>query len=364
MNPYKKAKLTEKMKAEYLDDSGKINPKTGIKGERRFDKKGQLNAWDKKDALQAIAGILNDKAVGRMKSASYRKEAELPADVRKEVLLAALTDPSGAGMSKLGAELLAPIKNVIDYEGWARKILRIKDIGQGEIHRITKDIQVLAFIVGQDGQSVVSQAVGKYVFPAEFKVEAFPEVDIQDIYQMNFDVLDRAQDLAKQMIMLKEDKSLVAILNASADAVNDIVYFSSFNIGTFADVKYQVERHRLVVDKFVMNRQEVNSLIKNMHAQVDPVTERELILMGYIGTVLNTQIITTAGTGVQEVVAPGTLYAITEGGFLGEMGIRLDLMSEPYTKYNQQEAKKGWLFLELIDESIVNPRAVAKAIKI
>lgn len=107
MNPYKKAKLTEKMKADYLDDSGKINPKTGSKGERRFDKKGELNAWDKKDALQAIAGILNDKTVGRMRTAAYRKEAELPAEVRKEVLLSALTDPSGVGMAKLGKELLA-----------------------------------------------------------------------------------------------------------------------------------------------------------------------------------------------------------------------------------------------------------------
>ena len=101
----------------------------------------------------------------------------------------------------------------------------------------------------------------------------------------------------------------------------------------------------------------------NEKLDVDPVTERELILMGYVGTVLASQIITSAGTGVQEVVAPGNVYALTEGSFIGEMGIRLDLISEPYTKYNMQETKKGFCFLEIIDQSIVNPRAISKGIR-
>lgn len=360
LNPYKKTTASRRLRSQYLDDSGKVNPKTGIKGERRFDKKGTVNAWNKKDALVAIADVLNDKNVQKVKRAAYRKEAELAPDVRRDVLLNALTDPTGQGLARLGQELLVPIRDVIDYEGWARKILRVRNLQQGEVHRIARDTLVVAFIVGQDGQSLFSQAVGRYVFPPEFKITAFPEVDIQDIYQMNFDVIERQQDLAKQMIMLREDTALVMALGASATAMNDIIYFSTFNIGTFEDIKYQVERHRLIVDKFLINRQEVSSLIKNMHNFVDPVTERELILMGYVGTVLNSQIVTTAGTGTQEVISPGTVYAVTEGGFLGEMGIRLDLMSEPYTKYNQQETKKGWMFMELIGQSIVNSRAVAK----
>lgn len=360
LNPYKKTATAKKLRKQYLDEYGKINPKTGTKGERRFTKGGTLNAWDKKDALMAIASVLNDKNIEKVRTASYRKHAELAPDVRREILLSALTDPTGQGLAKLGQELLVPIKDVIDYEGWARKILRIRELQQGEIHRITKDVRVVAFIVGQDGQSLFSQAAGRYVFPPEFKITAFPKVDIQDIYQMNFDVLEREQDLAKQMIMLKEDKALINALDSAATATNDLVYFATFNIGAFEDIKYQVERHRLIVDKFLINRQEVSSLIKNMHSYVDPVTERELILMGYVGTVLNSQIITTAGTGTQEVVTPGNVYAVTEGTFLGEMGIRLDLMSEPFTSYNLAETSKGWMFIELIDQAIVNSRAVAK----
>jgi hypothetical protein len=360
-NPYRNR---EKVAKQYLDESGKINPKLG-KGSRMFDKKGTFNAFDKKHLAQQVMQLLNDTTVHKLKrSSSYRKDADLSPEMRKEVLLGAFNDPTGYGMRKIGSDLLAPIKDVLDYEGWARKILRIRDIGQGEIHRIAKDVKVVALIIGQDGQGVQSQAYGKYIFPPEFKATAFPTVDVQDIYQMNFDVLERQQDLAKQMIMLKEDTALVSLLSRASTMMNDPVYFSSFNIGTFEDIKYQVERHRLIVDKFVVNRQEVSSLIKNMHNAVDLVTERELILMGYIGTVLSSQIITTAGTGVQEVVPAGTVYAVTEGNFLGEMGIRLDLQSEPFNLFHQQETKRGWAFMELISMGLANPRAVAKGIKI
>lgn len=367
VNPYRKREkfvVTEKLadkidrKRDVVDEMGRINPKTGSKGERFFSKKGELNAWDKKDALTMIMRLLNDEGVRKVKQASYRMDnTDLPPEVIRDIYMQAFKSPEG--MKKLGEELLAPIKNVLDYEGWARKILKVRPIGQGEIHRIPKDVWVTAFVVGQDGQAMPSQANAAFVFPPEFKVTAFPEVDIGDILRMNFDVVARQQDLAKQMILLQEDKRLVGALEQFAQLVNDVVYFSDFNIGTFEDLRVQVERHRLLADKFVINRYELTSIIKNMKNYVDPVTERELLLMGYIGSVYGCQIITSAGTGVQEVVKPGQVFVVTEGSFLGEMGIRAELESEPYSKAVMAETKQGWMFLEIITQGLVNPRAVA-----
>lgn len=361
MNPFRNKKL-----ANTIDETGAVNPKMDkFSKSRMFDKKGSLNASSKKEAFQHIQTLLSDKNVAEAKSSSYRKAATLSTGDARQVLLNAFNDSTGVGMRKIGSELLAPIKNVLDYEGWARKILRIKPLAQGEVHRIAKDVSVVSFVVGQDGQSIPSQAVGKYVFPKEFKITAFPEVDIQDILQMNFDVLERQQDLAKQMIMLQEDKGLVNALNAAATAVNDLTYFGpTFNLGAFEDLRYQVERHRLIVDKFLISRAEVSGLLKNMHSLVDPVTERELILMGYIGTIFSTSIVASAGVGLQEVIPAGTMYAVTEGSFLGEMGIRQDLISTPYDKLNQAATVRGWCFMEVIDQTVVNPRAVAKAVSI
>ena len=100
-----------------------------------------------------------------------------------------------------------------------------------------------------------------------------------------------------------------------------------------------------------------------MSTAVDPVTERELILAGYIGNILNAQIITAAGTGVEEVVPAGTFYAATGSEYLGEMGVRVELFSEPFNMFSHRRLVKGWAFGEIIGFGIPNARAVARGTK-
>jgi hypothetical protein len=73
------------------------------------------------------------------------------------VLAAALSDTSGEGFALVGQELLLPIKAIVDYEGWSRKVYRPRSLEQGELFRIAKDVRSSAYIVGQDGQSVESR---------------------------------------------------------------------------------------------------------------------------------------------------------------------------------------------------------------
>ncbi len=117
------------------------------------------------------------------------------------------------------------------------------------------------------------------------------------------------------------------------------------------------------MEKFAIHRQELSDIVKTMSTQVDPVTERELLLAGYIGNILNAQIITSAGTGVQEVIAPGTFYAMTGAEYFGEMGIRVELFSEPYNRFVTAEMVKGWAMCEVIGFAIPNAAAVAKGMK-
>lgn len=331
---------------------------------RMFNRAGQLNAWDRRDALTQIAYLLQNvtKSAGMQ---DFQRGGESPMDkqARLQVLAAALQDPTGEGFAIVGQELLLPIKDIVDYEGWARKVYRTRPLAQGELFRIAKDVRATAWVVGQDGQSIESRLYGRYIQPSEFKVTSFPTVDIEDIYQMNYDVLDRAQDTARQEIELEEDKRGLALLDRAAQTVNSTTIFATLGIAAFEDVRFQVERHRLIVEKFLIARAELSDIIKTMSAAVDPVTERELILAGYIGNVLNSQIITTAGTGVEEVVPAGTFYAVTGSEYMGEMGIRVELFSEPFNMYAQQRLVKGWAFGEIIGYGIPNARSVAKGTK-
>ena len=118
-----------------------------------------------------------------------------------------------------------------------------------------------------------------------------------------------------------------------------------------------------MVENFLISRSELSDIVKTMSAAVDPVTERELILAGYIGNILNAQILTAAGTGVEEVIPPGTFYATTGADYMGEMGVRIELFSEPYNKYGFQETVKGWAFIEMVGFGIANSRSCAKGMK-
>jgi len=391
MNPYRKPgqapaapgfqrmtatkKVASRQDERNFDSSGNLNPARGqldklgqIRGAvgtskvaRMFNAAGQLNAYDKKDALVQAAHLLQGN-IAKTAGAEIAPEG-MSKEARRDVLAAAMKDPTGEGFALVGQELLLPIKALIDYEGFIRKMLRVRPLGQAELFRIAKDVRATAFVVGQDGQSIESRLFGKYIQPSEFKITSFPAVDIEDIYHMNFDVLDRAQDTARQEIERKEDQAGIDIIDRAATAVNDVTAFSTLNISALEDVRFQVERHRLIVEKFAINRAELSDVVKTMSTQVDPVTERELLLAGYIGNILNAQIITSAGTGVQEVIPAGTFYAMTGAEYLGEMGIRIELFSEPYNRFVSQEMVKGWALCEMVGFGIPSAAAVAKGMK-
>lgn len=372
--------LASRNQEQVWDQSGQFNPtafagevtRDGIKqavgstnlSDRMFDKKGEVNAYDKGDALQQIAYLLQSVTKKASPGTFYREASnQMQAEDRRKVLAAAMTDPTGEGFAIVGQELLLPIKDIIDYEGWARKVYRVRPLAQGELFRIAKDVRATAWVVGQDGQSIESRLHGRYIQPSEFKVTAFPTVDIEDIYQMNYDVLDRAQDTARQEIELEEDKRGLSILDRASVTVNAQTIFGTLGISAFEDVRFQVERHRLMVEKFLINRAELSDIVKTMSTAVDPVTERELILAGYIGNILNAQILTAAGTGVEEVVPSGTFYATTGSEYLGEMGVRVELFSEPFNMFSHRRLVKGWAFGEIIGFGIPNSRSVAKGHK-
>lgn len=360
-NPVRHGHISENQIREAVGGSTRLPRRLGHL-ERMFDDRGKIQGDNNGDTLTQVARLLNDYT-RNVPMGAFRRESQMEKEARKEVLAAALQDPTLEGMHIVGQELLLPIKDILDYEGWSRKVYRSRPLNQGELFRIAKDVRSTAYVIGQDGQGLEARLHGKFIQPGEFKVTAFTSVDIEDIYQMNYDVLDRAQDTARQEIELEEDKRALALLDRAAVVENDLTIFATLGIAAFEAVRYQVERHRLVCDKFLINRQEVTDIVTTMASQVDPVTERELILSGYIGNILNCKVYTTAGQGVEQVIPAGSIYAVTPADNLGEMGIRVELFSEPYNKFSQQETVKGWAFIEIIGFGISNVRAVAKGTK-
>jgi hypothetical protein len=348
--------------AGYVDQNG-IRRAVASQTERMYDSQGEMNAWDKKDALNQAAYLLNHVARQSPLAKMQRQASVAEKDERRKILAAAINDPTGEGFALVGQELALPIKAIIDYEGFIRKILRVRTLAQGELFRIAKDVRATAYVVGQDGQSIESRAYGTYILPDESLITSFPEVALQELYQINFDVLDRMQDTARQEIELEEDKRGIRMLDRMSQNINSVSTFSTMSLSVLENLRFQVERHRLIVDKFLINRQELSDIQINMSGSVDPVTQREWNLAGYVGRWLGAHILTAAGTGVEEVIQAGTLYAVTAPEYIGEMGIRIELFSEPYNLLPLRQAAKGFAFIEQVGFGGPNSRAVAKAVK-
>ncbi len=328
--------------------------------DRVFDERGELNAGSKKEALELIKGVLDQVDDGTF---DVTREASYGGSISEEegdaMLREALADPNGEGFHQVGQALLNPIKEIIDYEGIARKVLAVRTVKAGEVVRYDKDVFVVAHVIAEDGQTPQSVVQGRYVYPPEFEVSAYTSLELKDIYRAQFDIVQRAQDKSRQAIEFQEDLAMANMLWAGATVTNTMSYFAALNLGAFEALRYQIEQHRLTCDKFIINRQEVSDMINVLSAQVDPVTLREMIMAGYLGTILNAMVLTTAGTNRYEILAPGRVLAVAAPEFLGGMPIRVELISEPTSEAVEGRPRKGWYWWEMISQVLINTWGVA-----
>lgn len=329
--------------------------------ERMFNNQGEINASNNADVLTKIKHLLDGMSDGTYdidRQASYAGEG-VSVEQSEALLREAFSDPSSDGFRQVGQGLLNPIKEVIDYEGLARKIFAPRTVKAGEVVRYDKDVYVRGWVIAEDGQTPQSVVEGRYIYPPEFEVTAYPSIEIKDKYRAQYDILARTQDRARMSIEYQEDLAAVNLLQAGANATNTTTFFATMNLAAFEAIRYQIERHRLICDKFIIHRQEVSDLVNTVSTQVDPVTQRELIMAGYIGTILNAMIITTAGTQTFEILNPGEVVAVTAPEYLGGMPIRVELFSEPVNEFMEGRPRQGWFWYELISQVLVNAAGVA-----
>lgn len=345
------------------DTHGKIKAGDG----QVFNDKGELNAYDKQDAVRQLAATIQNLMAtgGGVSKVASQSKIYASATDRAEYFntLKSAIDSGPEGMKIAGETLLNPIREILDYEGFARKCLAVREIGPGEIPRYDRDIYPVAWVVARDGITPESHITARYFYPEEFLVTANINIDIRDIYQMQYDSLARSQDRARQAVEYREDAAFINVIDAASTTVNDIVYPSTWDWSGLIDLKYEVEKNRIPCDKFLFNMAEVNALLKNLNYQhIDPITTREIVLNGYIGNIAGVDIIVSAGNGYFEPVPSGTVYALSRPEYVGGMPIRIPLQSEPINKFFIGEPVKGWFLYEMIGQVVLNPRGVAKAV--
>ena len=171
----------------YAGENSKGEVQTGAEGSM-FNSKGEMNAWDKADAINqsAYAATQMSKVRG---AAAVKKAVELSTEERQALIAMAYSD-NPADRLKFAQNSISLVYDRLDYIGFTPDILQQIELGMGVIPAVEHDINVPAVIVAEDAKTLKTAIVGNRTFFEEFELTSFPTVSIKEVNQRSFNIVD------------------------------------------------------------------------------------------------------------------------------------------------------------------------------
>lgn len=329
-----------------------------------FNSQGELNALNDHDALQQIVKYASILQNNQSSSVGLAGKPSFTEEQKDELIKRALM--SQEGKIALGQAMANPIRRNLDYQGVGRRVLVVDPLPQGALPVYDRDIDVSAVVVSSNGSAPESRIFGERVTVPEFEIVSNPTVRISEVKRRRFNVIDRAQQKARQEIQAQEDSNIFAALDFAGDATlggnntaQDIADAGLLK-RDLSEIKVQVDRWDLVTTKFLMNIVEFNDILNwgagggqaaGTGGEVDMVTQREILQTGLFAHLWGADII------VSKVVPVGSVIGVSDPEFVGVMPVRQDIEVLPADEPKQ--LKLGWVVNEIIGIGIVNTRGVA-----
>jgi hypothetical protein len=332
-----------------------------------FNAKGELNSGQIKDALTQIvkyASVIDEmQASGAAMAGAPSFSDEQRDELVKQALL------TQEGKIALGQAMATPIRRNLDYHGVGRKAICVDPLPQGALAIYERDVDVSAVVISSNGSTPESRVFGDRVSIPEFDIVSNPTVKMAEVKRRRFNIIDRAQQRARQEIQAQEDANVFAALDFASDksgtkggentaqSLSTSANPNKLTKTGMLNLKKQIDRWDLVTSKYFMNINQFTDILDWESAgaagasQVDPVTQRELLQSGLYGSIFQADII------VSKIVPVGKAFATAEPEFVGIMPIRQDIEVIPADEPKQ--LKLGWVVSEMIGIGIVNPRGVA-----
>lgn len=273
---------------------------------------------------------------------------------------------------KLGRDLLEEVVDCLHIGSLSRKVFESRTVKAGEIIRYDKDKDRSAYVVCENGEAE-ERKEGCYVYPPEFEITAYPNFSDKirsSIFESrpsitNEDIvkeIKNAQEKALCSIQTQEDTALIKLLKKAGEQ-NASITKNPYDI--FRSIIYEVERHRLICDKILLNRKDVQFIKDNRDKFKDnldlgldlfaPTIEKELKSAGYVGKYNASLLITTPDYMKEDSVPEGELIAVSSPPYLGGMPIRVAPFSEPCS----DDKGYGWFWYQLMSMVLINTNAVA-----
>jgi HK97 family phage major capsid protein len=264
------------------------------------------------------------------------------------------------GKMKLAASMQNPLRERLDYEGVFRRAAVVDPLPQGALPYYDRDVDVPAIVIGEEGQTPETIVKGKRILVPLFELASNPKIPFTQIKERRYNLIDRAQDKAKQDIQASEDDLGFSALQVAAAQINPNTGLpfnaitpasGSLDRDALADAFAEVEKHDLRVARMFMNARDYSDIRKFGRDQLDPVTQKSLLNTGLMAQIWGADII------VSRVVPIGTIFVCTEEKFLAVMPQRIDVTVLPADDPDNRLI--GWSIFEQIGIGVWNPRGVS-----
>ena len=232
------------------------------------------------------------------------------------------------GRQKLAASMTQPLRLRRDYMSVGRKTFMVEQLPDGALPIYDKDPDVAAYVVGEEGESILSIVKPRRVIFPLFELATNPEIPLTQIKERRFDLIERSQELGRATIQAAEDERVFAVLDAIAvngyDSVPgglnaDLPVIAPLNGAVLADAFAFVERHDLRVARVYMNARDYADLRKFGREILDIESQATLLKTGLMATLWGAQII------VSRIVPVGTVYVCCEPEMFGRIPVRTEL---------------------------------------
>jgi len=268
-----------------------------------------------------------------------------------------------AGRQKLASSMTQSLRSRRDYSAVGRKTYKVEQLPDGAMPVYDKDPDVSAFVVGEEGQSILSIQKSRRVHFPLFEVACLPEIPLTQIKERRFDLVQRAQDLGKAQIQAAEDERSFAIIDSLAVSgydtlagqLNpDVTVVAPITPSILADAFGEIERHDLRVARVFMNATDYTDIRKFGRDILDPTSQGALLNTGLQATLWGAQIITS------RLVPAGFVYIVCEPEMFGRMPIRTELTV--LSADDPRARTIGFSMFQNIGIGAYNPRGICRLV--
>jgi len=294
--------------------------------------------------------------------------APMTREAKVQKLALVLSDPTD-GIRRLGVGMIGPIQLKLRYQGIVRNVLVEDPVTPGTPveYDVWDDLGQAYLLAGQEGEVRITPFEGKRVPVRFFRIAAFPAIRKEDLMYLRINAVEQAQDESKQAILKQEDSRLLVLLQAAITdyasrpdhtvTPNHTITEASgyYTPGSLYTAVSMTDMHELQAARLLANPMDFRDLYRWDINQTGWAFKDRVVAGETITSFGEFQI-------QRSIIVPQkSLYLSPEPNFLGVFPVLYSLDVEE--NHRVDAFWKGWVFDEMVNMSVLNPRGLAVIVK-